>query len=132
MNWWSENHLRLIQTNISEENADLDVDLLITQLKDFSANTLMLNTGGIEAFYPTKLEYHYKSPYLKKDLVQEVVQKCHENKIKFIARFDFSKAHESIFLEQPDWFYRTKDKEIVNYNQMVHTCVNGFIRGNIL
>ncbi|WP_347836181.1 hypothetical protein [Gracilibacillus sp. JCM 18860] len=46
MNWWSENHLRLIQTNISEENADLDVDLLITQLKDFSANTLMLNTGG--------------------------------------------------------------------------------------
>lgn len=126
MNWWSENHLRLIQTNISEENADLDVDLLITQLKDFSANTLMLNTGGIEAFYPTKLEYHYKSPYLKKDLVQEVVQKCHENKIKFIARFDFSKAHESIFLEQPDWFYRTKDKEIVNYNQMVHTCVNGF------
>ncbi|KAB8133584.1 family 10 glycosylhydrolase [Gracilibacillus oryzae] len=126
MNWWSENQLRLIQTNISEVNADLDVDLLIQQLKDLSANTLMLNTGGIEAFYPTKLAYHYQSPYLKKDLIREAVRKCRENDIKFIARFDFSKAHETIYLKHPDWFYQSKDAEIVNYNQMVHTCVNGY------
>ncbi len=126
MNWWSENNIRLIQNNISESNASLDVDLLIQKLREFSANTLMLNTGGIEAFYPTKLEYHFRSPYLEKDLIQEVIQKCHENNIKFIARFDFSKAHESIYAKQPSWFYKTADNQIINYNEMVHTCVNGY------
>lgn len=126
MSWWEGNNLRLIQNNISETDADLDVDILIQKLKDMSANVLMLNTGGIEAFYPTTLEYQYKSQYLKKDLIKEVTEKCHENNIKFIARFDFSKAHESIYRKQPNWFYKSKDNQIANYNGMVHTCVNGF------
>jgi hypothetical protein len=115
----------LIQNNLREIDANLDVDLLITQLKQFEANVLMLNAGGIFAFYPSKLEHHYVTPYLKKDLLGEAVTKAHENGMRFIARFDFSKTHESLFAERPEWYYRTKEGKEVNYHGIVHTCING-------
>lgn len=126
MVWWKRNKLRLIQTNLRDTDADMDVDLLIAGLKDLSANTLQFNTGGIMAFYPTGLEFHYRNPYLKGDLIGEVIEKCHQNGIKFIARFDFSKAHVSVFNDKPDWFYRSLQGNYINYNDMVHTCVNGY------
>ncbi|TSB47756.1 family 10 glycosylhydrolase [Alkalicoccobacillus porphyridii] len=126
MFWWERNNLRLIQTNLREVDAALNVDQLISDLKEFSANTLMMNAGGIFAFYPTKLRYQYQTPYLKQDVLKEVIDKTHQAGMKFIARFDFSKAHESIFKEKPEWFYRTKDGHEVNYNGIVHTCINGY------
>lgn len=126
MTWWSRNNLRLVQNNLREVDADLDVDILIAELKAFQANVLMMNAGGMFAFYPSKLQYQYVTPYLKKDLLGEAIEKAHANGIRFIARFDFSKAHESIFLQQPDWFYRNKEGREVNYNGIVHTCLNGY------
>lgn len=126
MAWWEKNNLRLIQNNIMETDAEMNVDNLIKKLKDLSANVLMLNTGGIAAFYPTEFEYHHKSPYLKSDMIGEVIQKCHENDIRFVARFDFSKAHFSIYEKNPEWFYNTQEGQVINYNDMVHTCVNGY------
>ena len=126
MAWWEQNNLRLIQNNIRDTDANLDVDLLIEKLEDLSANTLQLNTGGLMAFYPTQLEYQYQSPFLKNDLIKEIINKCHEHNIKFIARFDFSKAHYSIFEKHPEWFYKSQEGEFINYNDMVHTCINGY------
>ncbi|MCA0754623.1 family 10 glycosylhydrolase [Paenibacillus sp. N4] len=125
MTWWKSNKLRLVQNNLRETDADLDVDLLMSELKDFNANTLMMNAGGIFAFYPSTLQYQYVTPYLKKDLLGETIEKAHESGIRFIARFDFSKAHESIFRERPEWFYRSKAGSEVNYFGIVHTCLNG-------
>lgn len=124
MSWWMRNNLRMIQNNLREVDADLDVDKLIGKLQELSANTLMMNAGGMFAFYPTQLQYQYTTPYLKKDLLRETINKTQEAGIRFIARFDFSKAHESIFQQQPDWFFRTKEGKEVNYNGIVHTCVN--------
>ncbi|MCY1103719.1 family 10 glycosylhydrolase [Shouchella clausii] len=126
MFWWERNNLRMIQTNLREVDATLNVNQLISDLKAFSANTLMMNAGGIFAFYPTKLKYQYQTPYLKQDLLREVIEKTHEAGMRFIARFDFSKAHESIFKEKPEWFYRTIEGHEVNYNGIVHTCINGY------
>lgn len=126
MVWWKSNTLRLIQNNIRESDANLNVDLLMGQLNKFSTNVLMMNAGGIVAFYPTKLEYHYRAADQRKDLLQEAIEKAHANGMKFIARFDFSKAHESIFKQQPEWFYRTREGHEVNYFGIVHTCINGY------
>ncbi|WP_010269062.1 alpha-amylase family protein [Paenibacillus senegalensis] len=125
MKWWERNNLRLIQTNLREVDAAMDVDRLIHDLQKFSANVLMMNAGGIFAFYPTKLEYHYQTPYLTTDLLGEALEKTHKAGMKFIARFDFSKAHESLFARRPEWFYRTREGREVNYNGIVHTCING-------
>lgn len=125
MPWWMNNTMRMIQCNLRETDAQMDVDRLISDVESFSANTLMIGAGGITAFYPTKLPYHYSSPYLKKDVLRELVEKCHEKGIRVIARFDFSKAHVSIFQKHPDWFYRSPAGNSINFNDMVHTCVNG-------
>ncbi|NHN34197.1 family 10 glycosylhydrolase [Paenibacillus agricola] len=124
--WWSGNKLRLVQNNLRETDANLDVDLLIGDLEKLAANVLMMNAGGIVAFYPTKLEYHYRAEGQQKDLLKEAIDKAHAAGLKFIARFDFSKAHESIYNKQPDWFYRTKEGKEVNYHGIVHTCINGY------
>jgi hypothetical protein len=123
--WWMENNLRLIQTNLREPDARLDLDRLLSQLDDFSANAWRLNTGGIVAFYPTDLKYHYQTPYLEGDLIGDAIQRAHANDIRIISRFDFSKVHEDIYEENPEWAYRTADGEIVNYHGIVHMCVNG-------
>lgn len=123
--WWMENNLRLIQCNLRETDAQMDTDRLISDIVGFGANALMIGAGGIVALYPTRLENQYKSPYLEKDLLGELVVKCHEKNIRVIARFDFSKAHISFLENHPDWFYRSQTGDIVNFNDMVHTCVNG-------
>lgn len=125
MKWWLENNHRLIQTNIRETDANLDVQKLVGQLKELSANVLMLNTGGIAAFYPTNLPYQTRSPYLEGDLIGEVVRLCHENDIRFIARFDFSKVNESILKKKPEWLYRSKNGEYIHHEGLVSTCLNG-------
>ncbi|WP_057935603.1 family 10 glycosylhydrolase [Algoriphagus resistens] len=119
--WWKANNLRVIQTNLPAYEAEtLVVDSLIADLKSLSANTLIINAGGIMAFYPTQLEYQYTNPYMKDNMLGNVISKCHENGIKVIVRFDFSRAHKSIFAKQPDWFYLSPEgKRIVNDDMYV-------------
>ena len=125
MGWWHKNNLRLIQNNIMETEATLDVDKLIEKVKYFNANVLMVNAGGIEAFYPTELEYHYRSPYLKGDLIGALVEKCHQEDIRFIARFDFSKIHNSVYQRHPDWAYKSVAGQAVENTGTIITCPNG-------
>lgn len=122
--WWEKNNIRLIQNNLRAIDAQMNFDDLLARLEEFSANTWLMNTGGIASFYPTELEYHYSNPHLDHDLLEEAVSKCHDSDIRLISRFDFSKIHESIYEEKPEWAYRTAGGEIVNYNGCVHTCVN--------
>lgn len=123
--WWQKNNLRMIQTNLPAEEGALNPDSLLADLIEYSANTLLINAGGIMAFYPTKLPFHYKNPYVKGDMLGRVISLCHENGIRVIVRFDFSRAHESFMEEHPDWFYLSpKGVRADNYGMIV-TSVNG-------
>lgn len=120
--WWKKNNLRVIQTNLpAYEAATLNPDSLVKDLKDFSANTLLINAGGIMAFFPSQLPFHYINPYMKdNNMLEEVVRKCHENNIKVIVRFDFSRVHESIFKAHPEWCYISpKGERIINTDMYV-------------
>ena len=121
MPWWKANNLRLIQVNLpAYEAATLNPDSLVKDLLDYSANTLIINAGGIMAFYPSKLPFHYINPYMQKSMLGDVVNKCHANNIRVIVRFDFSRAHESIFKQHPDWFYISpKGERIINTDMYV-------------
>ncbi len=126
MGWWTENKLRMVQFNMMQEDAAVPAEHLVEILKSYHANAVMMGAGGIVAMYPTNLPFHYRSPYLgDRDLLGDVVKLCHENGIRVIARFDFSKVHESIALQHPDWHYRDGNGEIVNYHGMVHECLCG-------
>ena len=124
--WWLEEPWRLIQTNLREIDADLDPDRLVADVQELHGTVLLFNVGGIQANYPTELKYHFRNPHLRKDLVGEVLERTRAAGIRFLARFDFSKANEVYYAEHPEWFYRSLSGKPVNYNQQVHTCVNGY------
>lgn len=125
--WWLEKPMRMVQTNLREIDVDFDLDAYIESLKEFSANVLLFNVGGIVANYPTKLEFHFLNPNLKQgyDLVGEVIKRVKKEGMRFIARFDFSKVNEALAEKHPEWLYKSVKGEHINYNGQVHTCING-------
>ncbi|HEV7378990.1 MAG TPA: hypothetical protein VGN64_04305, partial [Dyadobacter sp.] len=123
--WWRKNNLRAIQTNLPDyEAATLNPDSLVKDLVAFSANTLIINAGGIMAFYPTKLDFHYTNPHMKPNMLGEVVKKCHEHGIKVMVRVDFSRMHESIYKQHPDWCYISPEGERMINTDMYVVSIN--------
>jgi hypothetical protein len=124
--WWNRMPVRLVQTNFPAIRATMDVDDYVQTLLDASANAVLFNTGGIVASYQTRLPYQYKNPHMgSRDFVGELIRKSHENGIKYIARFDFSKIHPSIAEKKPEWLYVGTNGENQVFNGVVSTCING-------
>ncbi len=125
MSWWSEKRYRMIQNNLRDIDAIMDIDRYVEYLKDFGANVCMVGCGGITSFYPTKLPFQKPSPYLQEDFFGRLITKCHENEIRVIARFDFSKTHIQFLEEYPEWYSRSIEGKPILYNDTAATCVNG-------
>ena len=124
MEWWLEHNFRMIQNNLRDTDGDLDVDEEIRMLKEFGANVLQIGCGGITAFTPTSLDCQRYSEYLNGDMFGRLVNQCHENGIRVIARFDFSKTHQDFFEQFPEWF-ALPDGKLLEYHDTYATCVNG-------
>src|SRR6185295_11734408 len=125
--WWMTEPVSLIQTNLRETDSDLDPKALIEKVKKFPANTLLFSVGGITAHYPTKVQFHYTSDYLPagKDLVGDVIREAHKEKIRVIARFDFSRSRKAVYDAHPEWFIRKKNGEpIFDENGLYNICIN--------
>lgn len=122
--WWLTPH-RLLQTNLREIDATMDIDQYVREVKDFGANIVLFNVGGIVANYPTDLEYHWRNTFMQGDLVGQVLDRLHKADLKMIGRFDFSKINQTFAAAHPEWLYVGEQGEHVNYNGQVHTCVMG-------
>lgn len=123
--WWNRAPYRLVQTNLREIDATMDVDAYVQSMVDASASIVLINVGGIVANYPTSLPYHYRNPFVKGDLVGDLIKGLHAKGIKVIGRFDFSKINETLAAKKPEWLYVSTAGKNVNYNGQVHTCING-------
>ena len=131
--WWINFPWRVIQTNFSEtDTLDFDADVYVEELKSFHCNAVLINAGGMLASYPTKLADHPMSDYIQDFDLKGLVEKCHENDIKVIARTDFSKMRRDVYERHPDWAFRTKDGDIIDYNGYVHTCLCGGFQGGYM
>ena len=76
---------------------DIDAERVVADMGSFKANVLMINAAGIIASYPTKLPYHFQSPFLKGDSLQTIIAACHRADIRVMARTDFSKVRYPIY-----------------------------------
>lgn len=125
MKWWENYPWRLIQTNLREiDFKGLDPERFVQDLKSFHATVALINAGGISASYPTKLPWQAQNPWAVNDSLKHLVELCHENSIRVIARTDFSKVKEDIWREHQDWAFRDADGAVMNYNGYVQTCIN--------
>lgn len=125
MSWWTEKRYRMIQNNLRDIDAGMDLDAYIKTLKEFQADVCMVGCGGITAFYPTQLQCQKASPYMKDNFFGSLLQKCHENQIRVIARFDFSKTHSDFLQAHPEWYSKSINGKPVLYHDTAATCVNG-------
>lgn len=124
--WWNGYPWRMIQTNFREiDMEDIDAVSYAKELKEFGATVVLLNAAGIIASYDSELPFHPRSEYLNGDNLNKIIEECHKEGIRVIARTDFSKIRYSVYEQHPDWAYRTREGKIVNYNGDVHTCPNG-------
>src|SRR5215475_540107 len=92
--WWMREPIRWVQTNLRQTDASLDASRLVSQLAEMRANVVLMGMGGIAAYYPTAVEFHYPSPDLPpgKDMFGDVLREAHARKIRVVGRFDFSKT----------------------------------------
>lgn len=121
--WWEGYPWRMIQTNLREPDmADMDAKRYIRDVKEFGATVVMLNAAGIVASYDTKVPCHTPSQYLTGDSLRTLLDECHREGIRVIARTDFSKVRYPLYEAHPDWAYRTAEGEIVNCNGDVQVC----------
>lgn len=137
MAWW-ENRLRVIQYNLQI----LDTPLLVPQemvadAMEYGADALAINVGGIYAWYDTGVPFHTRNKEILSDgWMREIIRLCHESGLKIIARFDFSKADDEIYLLHPEWFVRNPDQTPHAYgvgrtgpwSVLYSTCINGGYR----
>jgi len=125
--WWMTEPIRLVQTNLRETDAAIDARKLVEALHAMHANVVLTGMGGIAAYYPTKVEFHYPSPYLKpgSDLFGDTLREAHARHIRVIGRYDLSKTSKAVYDAHPEWFFRKADGNPVIYNGLYSTCING-------
>ncbi len=140
--WWKR-PLRVIQPNLQVlDTARIDPERLASQLSDMGANAVVFNVGGIYAWYRSEVAYHHVNEHLPSepgaDLLRDVIDACRKRNIRFIARYDFSKAADWIYLRQPQWFVRKAGgepetigaKRPGNWSLLMTTCINGGFRSD--
>ncbi len=123
---WYRRAYRWGQTNITEKDpVRYDIAWWRSYWKRTRIQGVIINAGGIVAYYPSKFPLHHRAEFLgDRDLLGELVQAAHEDGLAVLARMDSNRASEEFYRQHPDWFaidgsgapYREADKFV--------TCIN--------
>jgi hypothetical protein len=86
---------------------------------------LIVNAGGIVAYYPSKYPLHHRALYLgERDLYGEIVAAAREEGLVVLARMDSNRADERFYIEHPDWFTVDADGKPYRAGDLYTSCVN--------
>ncbi|MFP7334959.1 beta-galactosidase trimerization domain-containing protein [Shouchella clausii] len=117
---------RLLQPNLRKIDAiDLNVEAMIEEVKDYGANAILVNGGGIVAWYPTTNPNQKVNEFMQGDFLGEVIASAHKANIKVLVRMDVSKSHPHLLEAHPDWFRRDSAGEVIKHWEMLTTCPTG-------
>ena len=120
---WYRKHLRVVHTILRTIDAPgYDADAYVKHCLRLNGNALVINAGGLLAFYPTDVPGHVRVPGLESDILGEVVEAAHASGLKVIARVDFRAGHPETFEQHPDWFARDEDGTPVKIRSAMHTA----------
>ncbi len=102
---WYATMRRCGQTNFNERDPiELDVAAWIDYWTSLEVDTLLLNGGGIMAFYPTQVPYQHRSQFLgSRDLFGEFSKAAKAKGIRVVARMDCNYVYEDAAKAHPEW-----------------------------
>lgn len=127
---WEWGPMRWVQICATEDDpARYDKDFWLDFLKRTRTEGVCLSAGGVTAFYPTKVPYHYRSPYLgTRDMFGELVHACKGMGIRVLGRIDPHAVRADALAAHPEWIARNVDgtaKRHPTDPDLFLTCPNG-------
>lgn len=108
---WYSTMRRCGQINFNERDPlTMDTEAWADYWASLKVDAVLLNGGGILAFYPTQVPYHRRSQFLgTRDLFGEMVAAVKQRGIRAVARMDCNFAYEDALKAHPEWFERNSD-----------------------
>jgi hypothetical protein len=99
------------QINFNERDPlTMDAEAWMDYWASLKVNAVLLNGGGIVAFYPTEVPFHHRSQFLgSRDLFGDMVSAAKKRSLRVIARMDCNLAWEEALRAHPEWFERNSD-----------------------
>src|SRR3954447_2522086 len=125
---WYQRTSRWMQTNIAEIDVTrYDIPWWREHWKRTRTQGVVVNAGGIVAYYPTEVPLHRRSEFLgERDLFGELARAAHEDGIVVFARMDSNGAGEAMYRAHPDWFTRKADGQPYFRDETLYApCING-------
>jgi len=124
---WYRTLTRWGQVNISEKDpAHYDIAWWRKYWKRTGIQGIIVNAGGIVAYYPSKVPLHHPAEYLNGgDLFGGLCGAAHEDGLAVFARMDSNRAYEEVYKAHPDWFCADINGKPIKAGDLYITCVNG-------
>lgn len=124
---WYERTKRWCQTNLTEIDGKVcDVSVWKAFWQRNQIDGIIVNAGGIVAYYPSENPLQYRSPYLaQRDLLGEFVRAAREADLTVVARMDCNRADEACYRAHPDWFSVDAEGQPYMADGRYIACVNG-------
>jgi len=124
---WYLNVRRWGQTNITEiDPIQYDLDFWRNQWRRTRVQRIIVNAGGIVAYYPSRFELHHRARYLgEHDLFGEVLAAAREEGLAVLARMDSSRADGRFYEMHPDWFCVDRKGKPYRAGDHYIACING-------
>jgi Hypothetical glycosyl hydrolase 6 len=116
------------QINFNERDPiAMDVNAWADYWASLKVNAVLINGGGILAFYPTQVPYHHRSQFLgSRDLFGEMAAALEKRNLHVVARMDCNYAYEEAAKSHPEWFERNRDGSPRKHNEstwLFKTCM---------
>jgi type 1 glutamine amidotransferase len=129
---WEWQPMRWVQICATEDDPQrYDQAFWMDFLKRTSTQGVCLSAGGVTAFYPTKVPFHTRSPYLgKTDMFGDLTKACKKMGIRVLGRVDPHAMRADALAAHPEWVARNADgdpKKHPTAPDLFLTCPNGGI-----
>ena len=123
---WYKTTYRWAQTNFTEDDpVKADIEFWRQQWRRTKTQGVIINCGGIVAYYPSNLELQYRAKYLgDRDFYKQVSDAAREEGLVVVARMDINRATKEFYEVHPDWFCRRKNGEPILSNDRYFSCIN--------
>lgn len=109
---WFDEPLRIVHTVLRHVDAHgYDARAAVDYALRLRGNVLVVNGGGLWAFYPSEVEGHRRVPGLDRDVLADVRRATLEAGLRLVVRIDVRGGHREMFDRHPDWFSVDQDGE---------------------
>ena len=114
---WFRSATRWTQLTFAEDDpAHFDLDFWVETMRRTRSNALCLSAGGYIAYYPTKIDYHYRSAFLgDSDPFGELVEQARRLGMHVMARVDPHAIHGDAAEAHPEWLARDRDGQPIDH-----------------